>query len=287
MYPDSRLHRAVLEYLNEMSHTGLTDRYIQENRLILKHFTEYCHSQGVGSVNRITPEIARGFVGRYKTFSASYQKIAATVVRRFLAFHESPTALRMKMKISGSSRTRVDWLTAEQCDQLLNSIVKPAEAVLFGGALYMGLRRIEILRMTVGDAQQALSIRRLAVHGKGGKYRPVPLQMDYADILTDYLRFKGPCEPKDLLLGFGRRRAEDILEIFRKRSGMSFGGYHTLRRTFGRLLWDNGVPIESIAELYGHSSVDMTKMYIGLNMSDMEKAMTHLIIPRTAKKIAR
>ena len=39
---------------------------------------------------------------------------------------------------------------------------------------------------------------------------------------------------------------------------------HTLRRTFGRKQWKLGTPIETISEVLGHESVDVTKNYLGL-----------------------
>jgi len=49
--------------------------------------------------------------------------------------------------------------------------------------------------------------------------------------------------------------------------------FHTLRRTGGRHYWECGVPIETIAKMMGHKSIDMTLRYIGVEMDDMQKAM--------------
>ena len=48
---------------------------------------------------------------------------------------------------------------------------------------------------------------------------------------------------------------------------------HTLRRTFGRRQWKLGTPIETIAEMLGHESIDMTRRYLGLNLTDQERPM--------------
>ncbi len=54
-----------------------------------------------------------------------------------------------------------------------------------------------------------------------------------------------------------------------KRACVSFGlddaeyASHSLRKCYGRKLRENGVSIESICELYGHSSIAITRMYCG------------------------
>ena len=51
---------------------------------------------------------------------------------------------------------------------------------------------------------------------------------------------------------------------------------HTLRRTFGRLLWLAGVPIEKISEILGHADTKTTLLYLELNMEDQADAMQKL-----------
>jgi hypothetical protein len=48
---------------------------------------------------------------------------------------------------------------------------------------------------------------------------------------------------------------------------------HTLRRSFGRRQWMLGTPIETIADMLGHESVEMTKRYLGLNLEDQDQPM--------------
>jgi integrase len=53
-----------------------------------------------------------------------------------------------------------------------------------------------------------------------------------------------------------------------------------MRRTFGRNLWLLGIPIETISELLGHSSSDMTRRYLGLNLTDMRQALARYSVSR-------
>lgn len=48
-------------------------------------------------------------------------------------------------------------------------------------------------------------------------------------------------------------------------------GTHTLRKTLGYQMRKNGIAIEVIQEMLGHSSVGVTSRYIGINQEELEK----------------
>ena len=47
---------------------------------------------------------------------------------------------------------------------------------------------------------------------------------------------------------------------------------HSLRKTFGRSLWDNGVKPEIIQKLFGHNSLNTTMIYLDLQSEDILNA---------------
>lgn len=53
-------------------------------------------------------------------------------------------------------------------------------------------------------------------------------------------------------------------------------GCHTLRKTFGYWLDKNGVSIMIIKDLFNHSSVEITKRYIGINQDTKDTAIKEL-----------
>jgi hypothetical protein len=46
-----------------------------------------------------------------------------------------------------------------------------------------------------------------------------------------------------------------------------------MRRTFGRRQWKLKTPIETISEMLGHESIDMTRIYLGIKLDDQEDPM--------------
>jgi len=113
-----------------------------------------------------------------------------------------------------------------------------------------GSQKILDIGCGVGVYEQALSSRGLKIVG-------IDLEMD------SLIQCQKNCKA-------------DFCKVYRRQFG-----FHTLRRTFGRNLWLIGQRLETISELLGHTSTDMTRIYIGLNLSDMSKALACYKIART------
>ena len=280
MYWNSRMNREVAKYLRKLVEEAYTERYIAQHRHTLSFFQRHCMERGIGTVSKVDSETALSFLNKYTSYSASYQAKHWVVVRRFLAEYENPALIRVRPRIHGTARTRVDWLTMEECESVFHTPMTPKESLLIGAGLLQGLRRIETLRMTVKDAKDALRTSILRVRGKGGKERAIPLQDEFCVILRAYLTWSDPERDDIPMLKMGRSYSETLLQRFCGRFGRKFT-FHTMRRSFGRNLWLLAVPIETISELLGHSSIDMTRKYLGIDQSDMRKALSCYKIART------
>ena len=285
MYCNSRMTREIARYLKGLREEAYTERYIAQHRQALCSFQAHCRANMIGTVNLVTTEAALSFLSSYGKYSGSYQAKIWVVIRRFLATYENPALLRVRPKIHGTARTRVDWLTPDECEAVFHTPMTPRESLLIGAGLLQGLRRIETLRITVKDARDALRTSVLRVRGKGGKERAIPLQDEFSVILRSYLVWLDPTYDGKPILPMGRSYSESVLAWFCKRHGRKFT-FHTMRRSFGRNLWLLGVPIETIAELLGHSSIDMTRKYLGIDQSDMRQALARYRIARSCTTFA-
>jgi len=274
----SRQAREINQYMCRLQEEGITPRYLSQIKSTLRSFREHCGANGANTTRTVTPEIIWSFLKRYEGMSFSHQRTTASILRNYLVAFGNSSMLGMKLRFTGYGRTRIDWLTPEEIEQIFRTPMSPQQTLLIGAGLLQGLRRVETLRLNVRDAQEALRTQVLRVRGKGLKERGLPLHADFAVILSSFLAWRDPSSELVALLPFGRTTSEKILGEFCSRFGKRFG-FHTMRRSFGRALWLLGVPIETIAELYGHSSVDMTRRYLGIALGDMQRALASYRVP--------
>ena len=254
VYDNTRLRREIGRYLRTLPDKGLTTRYRQSIRHVLVKFNAHCAERGVRCIRKVDRETISTFIDRYSGMSASYQSKVACAIRVFLTEFDNKAIRKMRIRTSGPSRIHVDWLTPEDTNRIMVTEMSPLQAVLIGAGLLQGMRRIETLRLTTKDAEEALKIGVMRIRGKGYRERAVPLQSQFRGILQTYLRLKEPGGSDKPLLGIRRR-------------------------TFGRNLWLLGVRLETISELLGHTSTDMTRLYLGLNLLDMRNALSIYRLP--------
>ena len=215
----------------------------------------------------------------------------------YLEYYNNRTISNMKIHWPADKRIKADWLTPEQARQLLSAPLTIGQQLVIHLELCMGLRRVEVIRMTV----DRIGTDRIEVRGKGragGKWRTVPLSDDTKELLNRYLELRNKMigefleehpyaeVPKEVFLHTKCGRIQPYSEHgvgfdkkfvipAREKTGIKYGN-HTLRRTFGRQLWKSKVPIETISKILGHESTTITLLYIGVNDDDMSSAVREL-----------
>ncbi len=91
------------------------------------------------------------------------------------------------------------------------------------------------------------------------------------DYQTDYLF------TTDTGAHYYRKNLERALQRYYKKIGIAYKPFHTYRHTYATTLARRGAPIQTVAALLGHSSVEITaKYYIGIFTSDKKEAISLL-----------
>jgi integrase len=284
---NTRLGRSISLYLRRLEDEDLSEKYIKEQARQLKHFRQRCREHGIHAPSRISLELVRDHLLRLDGMSITYQKQTIVALRSFLRFCNHPASINLKVKMSGTARTRIHWISQDQVRQIFASPMRPQVAVMIYLGLLMGLRMCEILRVRWDEANDALTSSVLQVHGKGYKARPVPLHPDVREVLMQYMRLNPPRKDPELLLGFKKSRAEDLLARFAKNNGLDHFSFHDMRRTCATAWFDakdeHGVrllELETISEILGHADPRTTKNYIGVNLRHMAAAMSAYRVPQ-------
>lgn len=157
--------------------------------------------------------------------------------------------------------------------------------ILWSIGVNTGYRGGDLVRLTVGDIRQAVTSGELAVleektenTRKKTFERYVILSEELIDILSDYIKEKEDVEyiywskwQEGVAPYKGHITRDRLGKIFRKviiELGIAKNsiGVHTPRKTYGYLQYiENDKDINFVQELFGHSSPEITKAYIGID----------------------
>lgn len=195
-------------------------------------------------------------------------------LRQFLRWAGNPVAARNRLWcLPPGEPSRRRWLTKEQLVILYNSTSGPAR-ILVGLEGLNGLRRVEVLRLRVKDVmtdEETLHVR--GKGGSGGKWRKIPLHPALRRDLNSRIQESNPDDP---IVSLSRSGADLALARAVRVARLGVGvrvSHHDLRRTFGRLAHEAGMDLVQLKNLLGHSSLQMTEHYIGLDSTRMREGL--------------
>lgn len=150
---------------------------------------------------------------------------------------------------------------------------------IIGLLLYCGLRRSEVLRLTISDVDLKAGWLRVR-SSKGMKDRLIPLLPEVRDMIADWLEFRPEVGHQVLFTGRdGKPLALNTLvrlfDRLRRRAGLDREGVtlHTLRHTFASLLLQEGCDLVSIRDMLGHSDLATTSIYLQVSAPHLQAAV--------------
>lgn len=141
---------------------------------------------------------------------------------------------------------------------------------IFETMYYSGMRVSEALQLRLDHVQNELKVID-DIKGKGGKYRPIFISDKLMAMLKEYMEVrKQPFSSNTKLLFVGergpvtRQTVHNDMKKYARLAGIeeSKAHAHNLRHLFGLRLAAKGVPIEDIAKFMGHTSIEVTKIYL-------------------------
>lgn len=210
-----------------------------------------------------------------QTWEKATFAIFFAALRQFLRWSGNPIVSQPGLwKLPSGEPSHCRWLTKHQLLTLFQK-AEGAEKILVGLEGLNGLRRVECLRLRAKDIFTDEGCVRVLGKGRnGGKWRTIPLHPQVRAVLAARLRDSAP---EERLLPLSRSGADLVLRRAANRAG--FGArrikvsHHDLRRTFGRLAYASGMDLIQLRNLFGHSSVDLTAHYVGLDTDGMKTGL--------------
>ncbi len=145
--------------------------------------------------------------------------------------------------------------TAEQARRFLDAAQGDALRTLYLVALHTGLRRGELLALVWRDVDldhRVVTVRRSKT---AAGLRRVPLTPEAAHALAGIPRVPGPIWP------YSPAYVTRHVAVICARAGLARLTFHGLRHSTASILLAEGVPIEVIRSLLGHTNTSMTEHY--------------------------
>lgn len=178
-------------------------------------------------------------------------------------------------------RSAPKWLSKRDQHALLRHMeryAKPRDISIIKILINTGLRVQELCHLTWQDVVMSSRKGHVIIHhGKGNKYREVPLNKDARQAFfnvgyqqhagTDcriFLGQRGTLSPRGIQL---------MLTRSLKNTDLASVTPHQLRHTFCKNLINAGVSLEKVAMLAGHESLDTTRLYCQPSLSDLNDAV--------------
>lgn len=148
-------------------------------------------------------------------------------------------------------------------------------------ALNTGLRRGELLTLTWADVD--LAARQLTVQGhnaKSAQTRNVPLNVEAHHVLTVWKELRPAAAPDACVFarsgGKAMTRIDNAWDTVTSLAGLQNFRFHDCRHHFASKLVMAGVPLNTVRDLLGHASIDMTMKYSHLAPDTLAHAVEKL-----------
>ncbi|MBO1005769.1 tyrosine-type recombinase/integrase [Pseudogracilibacillus auburnensis] len=200
-------------------------------------------------------------------------------IKQFIDFLNERFELGVSVRITQEKIQRQyslndeDLLTEEDYTQLLDAVIADnnlREKAIFEAMYYSGMRVSEALQLRLDHVQNGIKVIE-DIKGKGGKYRPIFISEKLIQSLKEYMAIRSqPFSSTTKLLFVGergpitRQTVHNKMKEYARLSGVEETKVHAhnLRHLFGLRLAARGVPIEDIAKFMGHTSIEVTKIYL-------------------------
>jgi site-specific recombinase XerD len=271
-------------WLEALQAQRFSPRTVQNYRECVTPFVTFLQQQGCQQLEEVQPHHIRKWLIHKQAQGVSSHTLhnAYRNPRTFWnwCIREGLTEHNPFAKVEPPKREKVlkPALTPEQVEALLKACegrewLRLRDRALILLLLDTGLRIHECHQLRVMDVVQ----NALIVRGKGGKQRVVVLSAEVRLALQRYLKACPYRPTAEQPLWWGADGALTLHGIklavrkVGKRAGVKVGA-HQLRRTFATWSLRNGIDLEHLRLLMGHSDLKTTQQYLALVEDDLKRA---------------
>ncbi len=163
-----------------------------------------------------------------------------------------------------------DYLEREQVDQILESArtTNLRDYLIIRVLWRTGVRLNELINIKPSDVEWANQVVNIT-KAKRGKQRRVLLDENTLKMLSDYISERDTHDNQPVF-ALQHRQIENIVKKYGRMIGVDIHP-HTLRHSFAIHLVRSGMDIRRLQLLLGHSSLNMTQIYLQFKDDDIRE----------------
>ena len=274
-------------WLESMQARGLAPKTIANYRLEVGQFLRFLHEHlNLTTLDAVRPHHIRKWLIHRQQQGVSNRQLRndyqspATFWRWCLREELTTNNPFAKVEKPRQLPTLKPALTPDEVEQILQACdgkdwLRLRDKALILLLLDTGLRIHEAHKLTVADAQRETVL----IRGKGGKQRVVFLSAEVRLAIKRYLKACPYPLTDESPLWWGRNGAltlwgiMEVVEKIGKRAELPKPlGAHTFRRTFATWSLRNGIDMEHLRQLMGHSDYTVLRQYLALDATDLRRA---------------
>lgn len=245
---------------------GLSDKTLKTYKY---HINSFLDMTNIDVVN-VDTNTVRFYLSRLGNHaSKSYVDDARRILNTFFNFCEDEEYIKKnpvkKIKKVKQNKVMKAPYSDIEVELLRDACNTPREKALISFLFSTGARREEINRLKTDEIN--LYERSAIIHGKGGKDRVVYFSarcekhireyIDSKECVTEYLF----CTEKRGYKQLSCERLASIVKQIGYRANVTNVHLHRFRRWFGTYMANQGVPLQDLKEMMGHSKLDTTNNY--------------------------
>ncbi|MFC1942646.1 tyrosine-type recombinase/integrase [Chloroflexota bacterium] len=250
---------------------------LSDTRKILTKFKQY--------LNQFPPssEIAKAFLAPFADRKPRTLYRYAQMIKAFMKWYGEPMN-DFHVKVPKSLPT---YASDQDIEKLFKAIENKKthkgcivrDSLMTELTLRTGMRRSELANLAVKDVHADFFL--VVKNGKGGKDRVIPLVVELALRLHNFIRDKQPDEKV-----FKLKPASITMKIkkFARAAGLTDLHAHTLRHKFATDLLERGANLKVVQQLLGHENLATTEVYLSITDQSLRDAIG--LLDSKAKKPA-
>lgn len=266
----------LISHLEQLGRSQNTiDSYVSD----IKQFANYCNKNNLN----IYEEINIKEINKYKKFLEKRKLKITTINRKLISIRLFLSLIGINFRIRQEKVQKQNFLddimTSDEISNLIDEARKNNDiraVALMSTLFYTGMRISEALTLDISDINR----KEFTVRGKG-KYRTIFIPSKLNVIWKEYSEVRKNTS-EALFTGqkgaMTRQKANVIIKYYAKLCNIDLdkAHCHMYRHFFCKRLVDSGIDISTVADIVGHSDINITKIYTRKTKEELKEIISKL-----------